>query len=53
MVDKEEAILRIIDKFDYYGFLELVFSDDEMAEEIIEVTEVDDEPEETLSEEEE
>lgn len=43
MVDKEEAIIRIIDAFDYYNFLQLIFDDDGMAEDIIKVTEVDDE----------
>jgi hypothetical protein len=42
MVDKEEAVQRIIDMYDFYGFLQLVFSDDDLAEEIIEITEVDD-----------
>lgn len=42
MIDKEEAIIRIIDAYDYYNFLQIVFDDDVMAEDIIKIAEVDD-----------
>ena len=42
MPDPERAIERIGDMFDYYQFLELVFSYDELAQEIVEITGIDD-----------
>ncbi len=45
MIDYDEAITRIMDRYDYYGFLEMVFGYDFLAEEIVELAEVDD-PEE-------
>ena len=41
MPDPEEAIERIMDRFDYYGFLELVFGYDHLYQEIVELAEVD------------
>lgn len=40
--DPEEYIKRIQDRYDYYSFLELVFGNDPLAKDIIEITEVDD-----------
>ena len=40
--DPEDAIERIMDRYDYYGFLELVFGYDHLYREIVELTEVED-----------
>ena len=47
--DPEEAIVRIMDRYDYYGFLELVFGFDHLAKELVELAEVDDGENETTT----
>lgn len=42
MPDPEDAIERIMDRYDYYGFLQLVFGYDFLAQEITELADIDD-----------